>query len=135
MQGWNRTFIETGDVRYRDASCRGADFIVDCIDDRGVFVKGLSPGPLSRTRSYYARAAYGLAWTGVLARNKRYSEVARRHLDWVLEQQQANGWVAYASFVAKDGRDEALTHPLAYVAEGLLESGLLLDEPKYVQAA
>jgi hypothetical protein len=135
MQGWNRTFIETGDARYLDASCRAADFLVDCIDDRGVFVKGLSPGPLSRTRSYYARAASGLAWTGVLAKSERYVAVAHRHFDWVLEQQRPNGWVAYASFVAKDAHDDALTHPLAYVAEGLLDGGLLLNEPKYVEAS
>src|SRR5262249_48699479 len=88
MQGWNRTFIETADSRYLDASRRAADFMVECIDERGVFVKGLSPGPLSRTRSYYARAAYGLAWTGVLARDSRYLDVARRHFDWVLQQQR-----------------------------------------------
>jgi hypothetical protein len=135
MQGWNRTFIETGDSRFLEASCRAARFLVDCIDPRGVFVKGLSPGPVSRTRSYYARAVYGLAWTGVLTKNATYTDAARRHLDWVLEQQRWNGWVSYASFTAQSADDDALTHPLAYVAEGLLEGGLLLDDPKYVRAS
>ena len=135
MQGWNRTFVETGDAKYLDASRRAADFLAGCIDDRGVFVRGLSPGPLSRTRAYYARAAYGLAWTGVLTGDRRYVDVARRHLDWVLQQQRPNGWVSYASFVARNADDDALTHPLAYVVEGLFETGVLLQEPQYIDAA
>lgn len=135
MQGWNRTFVETGDSKYLDAARRAADFLVDCVDDRGVFVKGLSPGPSSQTRAYYARAAYGLAWTGVLTDDRHYVDVARRHLDWVIEQQRPNGWVSYASFVAKSADDDALTHPLAYVTEGLLETGVLLNEPRYLDAS
>lgn len=135
MQGWNRTFVETSDPKYLDAARRAADFLVDCVDDRGVFIRGLSPGPVSQTRAYYARAAYGLAWTGVLTGVGRYVEVARRHLDWVLQQQRRNGWVSYASFVAQTAEDDALTHPLAYVAEGFLETGTLLGEPRYIKAA
>jgi hypothetical protein len=135
MQGWNRTFIETGDSKYLDAARRAADFLADCVDERGVFVKGLSPGPLSRTRAYYARAAYGLAWTGMLTDHRPYLDVARRHLDWVVQQQRPNGWVSYASFVARSADDDALTHPLAYVAEGLLETGLLLKEARYIDAS
>jgi hypothetical protein len=135
MQGWNRTFVETGEQKYLEAARRAADFLADCVDDRGVFVRGLSPGPLSQTRSYYARAAYGLAWTGVLTGVDRYVQVARRHLDWVLQQQQRNGWVSYASFVAQGPEDDALTHPLAYVAEGFFEIGTLLGEKRYIDAA
>lgn len=135
MQGWNRTFVETGESKYLDAARRAADFIAGCVDDRGVFIHGLSPGPLSRTRAYYARAAYGLAWTGLLTGDSRYVDVARRHIDWVIQQQRPNGWVSYASFVARSADDDALTHPLAYVAEGLLETGLLLNEPRYIEAS
>jgi hypothetical protein len=135
MQGWNRTFVETGDGKYLDAARRAADFMSECVDDRGIFVKGLSPGPSSQTRSYYARAVYGLAWTGIITGHRPYIDVARRHLDWVIEQQRSNGWVSYASFVAQTADDDALTHPLAYVAEGLLETGLLLKEPRYVKAS
>jgi hypothetical protein len=135
MQGWNRTFVETGDTKYLEAACRAADFLADCVDEKGVFVKGLSPGPSSHARSYYARAVYGLAWTGILSDCPRYTVVARRHLDWVMQQQRSNGWVSYASFVAKSADDDALTHPLAYVAEGLLEAGVLLDETRYVKAS
>jgi hypothetical protein len=135
MQGWNRTFVETGDAKYLVAARRAAEFMVDCVDHRGVFIKGLSPGPSSRTRAYYARAAYGLAWTGQLANDSRYIEVARRHLNWVVDQQRASGWVSYANFDATSSSDAAMTHPLGYVAEGLLETGLLLKEPRYIDAS
>jgi uncharacterized protein YyaL (SSP411 family) len=135
VQGWNRTFIETGEKKYLEAARRAGEFLADCVDERGIFVKGLSPGPSSLTRAYYARAAYGLAWTGVLANEPRFVEVARRHLDWVVSLQHSNGFVSYASFVARSDADDTLTHPLAYVVEGLFETGLILQEPRYIEAA
>jgi hypothetical protein len=135
MQGWNATFLETNDSKYLGAACRAADFMVDCIDASGEFVKGLSPGPSSVRRAYYARAAYGLAWTGVLANRATYVDAARRHLDWVLRQQRSNGWVSFAGFGNQNPEDPALTHTLAYVAEGLLEAGLVLNDPRYVEAS
>ena len=135
MQGWNRTFLETRDPRYLTASRRAAEFLASCIDDRGVFVAGLSPGPLSRTRAYYARAAYGLVWTGLLVGECRYIEAASRHLDWVVGEQRESGWVAHANFGSKFDDDAPLTHTLAYTAEGLLDAGLLLSQPKYVDAS
>lgn len=135
MQGWNRTFLETGDRKYLDASRRAADYLAECIDEDGVFVRGLSPGPASRTRSYYARAAYGLAWTGTLTANEAYVAAATRNLDWVVRQQHENGWVAHANFGSRFNDDDPLTHTLAYVAEGLLESGVLLEQPRYVEAS
>ncbi|GAF83764.1 unnamed protein product, partial [marine sediment metagenome] len=61
-----------------------------------------------------------------------YATAAQRNLDWALAQQQSNGWFRHAAFRA--GHDP-FTHAIAYTAEGLLESGLLLDEPRYITAA
>jgi uncharacterized protein YyaL (SSP411 family) len=71
----------------------------------------------------------------VLADDRRYVDVARRHLDWVVSQQRPDGWVSYAGFAAASADDDVLTHPLAYVTEGLLETGVLLKEPRYLEAS
>ena len=130
--GWNRVFHETGDRRYLDASVRACRFLIDCLDDDGVFRRGLSPGPTNPTRAYYTRVAYAMAWTGRLTGERQFEEAARRHLDWVMVQQQSDGWFLHAGF---QDDDTPLTHTMAYTAEGLLYAGELLDEPRYIEAA
>jgi uncharacterized protein YyaL (SSP411 family) len=61
-----------------------------------------------------------------------YVKAARRNLDWALSQQQPNGWFQHAAF--RTGEDP-FTQTIAYTAEGLLESGLILNEASYVTSA
>jgi hypothetical protein len=130
--GWNRAFQETGDARFLDASVRACRFLVDCIDEAGIFRRGLSPGPTNPTRAYYTRVACAMAWTARLTGEARFETAARRHLDWVLGQQQPDGWFLHAGF---QDDDTPLTHTMAYTAEGLLDAGELLDDERYVDAS
>ncbi len=61
-----------------------------------------------------------------------YSESAIRNLDWALQQQDYNGWFRHCALIEGE---EPLTHTLAYTAEGLFESGRLLNDPRYMNAA
>jgi hypothetical protein len=130
--GWNRAFQETGESRFLDASVRGCRFLVECVDESGIFRRGLSPGPTNPTRAYYTRVAYAMAWTGRLTGEPTFEAVARRHLDWVLEQLQPDGWFLHAGF---QDDDTPLTHTMAYTAEGLLDAGELLEEDRYIEAS
>ena len=130
--GWNRTFEETGNTAYLEASVKACRYLMDCIDEKGVFIKGLSPGPTNPQRSYYTRVAYAIAWTGHLAGERSFEAAARRHLDWVLSRQLQDGWFQGASFL----EDETpLTHTMAYTAEGLLFAGELLGDDRYISAS
>jgi hypothetical protein len=132
VQGWNRTFLETKDPAYLDASIKACRYLESCVDEEGIFRQGLSPGPTNLIRSYYTRVAHALAWTGRLAGESSFEAAARRHLDWVLLQQRDNGWFAHAQF---HSGENPLTHTMAYTAEGLLDAGLLLEENRYVDAS
>lgn len=81
---------------------------------------------------YNTRAAWPLLATGLIAGERRLIEAARRNLDWALTQQTASGWFATNAFVP--GRSP-FTHTIAYALRGLLESGVLLGEPRYLDAA
>ncbi|PYR48575.1 MAG: hypothetical protein DMF89_15350 [Acidobacteria bacterium] len=130
--GWNRAFQETGDRRYLEASVRACRFLVDCVDEAGIFRRGLSPGPTNPTRAYYTRVAYAMAWTGRLSGEAMFETVARRHLDWVLRQLQPDGWILHAGF---DDDDRPMTHTMAYTAEGLLYAGEVLGDDRYIDAS
>jgi hypothetical protein len=130
--GWNRTFEETKDRKYLDAAVRACEFLVQCVDEVGVFRQGLSPGPKNPTRSYYTRVAWSMCWTSQLAGRPEFGAAARRHLDWVVKHQHADGWFPFASF---QDDEKPLTHTMAYTAEGLLQAGMLTGVDAYVQAS
>ena len=81
---------------------------------------------------YNTRATWALLATGLLAAEPDQVAAARHNLDWALTRQTPCGWFADNAFVP----DRApFTHTIAYAIRGLLESGVLLDEDRYLQAA
>ncbi len=64
--------------------------------------------------------------------NAQYSRVARANLDWALSNQQASGLFDNAAF---HKGDNPYTHNISYSICGLQESGWLLGEARYCEAA
>ncbi|HEY2187669.1 MAG TPA: hypothetical protein VGH48_03820 [Caldimonas sp.] len=81
---------------------------------------------------YNARTAWALLLMNELEFEPRRDAVARRNLDWALQEQQPSGFFDHCSF--ERGR-APFTHTIAYTARGLLESGILLDERRYLDGA
>jgi hypothetical protein len=132
VMGWNQSYAETGESRFLEASIRACRFLIECVDDKGIFRKGLSPGPTNPTRAYYTRVAFAMAWTGRLAGERAFEAAACRHLDWVISQQSEDGWFRFAGF---HDDENPLTHTMAYTAEGMLYAGELLANEHYVNSS
>lgn len=81
---------------------------------------------------YNTRGTWALVKTALLANDETLKRAAVRNLDWALSQQTASGWFANNAFV--EGR-APFTHTIAYAIRGFLESGLLLNQACYVDAA
>ena len=81
---------------------------------------------------YNTRATWPLLSTGLIAGDRRLVQAARKNLDWALTQQTASGWFATNAFVPSR---TPFTHTIAYAIRGLLESGVLLGDGRYVDAA
>jgi len=81
---------------------------------------------------YNTRATWALLKTGLLARDTELIEAARRHLEWALTRQTPSGWFADNAFITNRS---PFTHTIAYAIRGFLESAVLLDEDRYLQAA
>ena len=81
---------------------------------------------------YNTRTAWALLLMNELEFDPQRQAVARSNLDWALAEQQPSGMFDHCAF--ERGR-APFTHTLAYTARGLLESGLLLDERRYVDGA
>jgi hypothetical protein len=81
---------------------------------------------------YNTRATWALLATGLLAGEQALVVSAKHNLDWALTQQTASGWFACNAFVPEHS---PFTHTIAYAIRGFLESGVLLGEERYLQAA
>jgi uncharacterized protein YyaL (SSP411 family) len=126
--GWVSAWRETRHAKYINAARSAADWLLAIQDVSGAWTKYQH---LNTTKVIDTRVALALVNLGLLIESQEYVDAARRNLDWALAQQLANGWFHRASFRP---RQDPFTHTIAYTAEGLLEAGLLLGEPDYVQA-
>ena len=79
-----------------------------------------------------SRVAWALLELYRQTKQDSHRRAAVRNLDWVLGQQDSDGWFRHCAF--REGEDP-YTHTLVYTAEGLFESGCLLDEARYIGAA
>lgn len=128
--GWLAAFDATGDARHLEAAKRAGDWLVAVQDPSGAWTRFQHLGV---TKVIDTRVAWALLELSRRAgRAAPHQRAAERNLDWALTQQEGNGWFQHCAF--REGADP-ITHTLAYTAEGLLESGLLLGEERYVAAA
>ncbi len=130
--GWARAFRETEDERFRKAAARGADFLVEAQDPDGAWRRHGSQYARPGVNVYDARTAWGLLEAGRITGDARHREAAVRNLDFALSRQRPNGWFADCCL-----EDDAapLLHTLAYTMEGLLEAGVLLAMPRFLEGA
>jgi hypothetical protein len=82
--------------------------------------------------TYNTRSAWALLRTGIIANEKDLVDAAKKNIYWGLSQQTSSGWFKTNGF-----KENGLpfTHNIAYAIRGILESGLLLDNEKMINAA
>lgn len=112
-----------------EAAVRAGHWLADQQDDDGCFRRFEHH---DTPHVYNTRATWPLLTAGLLAGESRLVRAARKHLDWALTQQTASGWFATNAFVPWKS---PFTHTIAYAIRGLLESGVLLDEARWLDAA
>ena len=81
---------------------------------------------------YNTRATWALVATAAISDERSLREAAVRHLEWALARQTESGWFRENAF--ETGKSP-FTHTIAYAIRGFLESGLILGEERYVEAA
>ena len=127
--GLVRAAEETGEEVFLRAAHRAADWLVTIADQNGCWTRNEHLGV---PHVYNTRTAWALLRINQLAPAADWVRVARANLDWALSEQHASGFFRECSF--ERGVDP-FTHTIAYATRGLLESGLLLDDMRYLTAA
>lgn len=130
--GWLAAYREYGENKYLDAAKRAGNYLVSVQDSQGLFDRGDSNFALKGATTYNTRVAWALAELGSATGETKYMDAAVKNVENALGKQNEKGW--FADNCLNDP-DKPLLHTIIYATRGVLETGMLLDEAKYVAAA
>ena len=130
--GWLALFNETRQDKYLHAALRAGDFLLSVQDMDGAFNRGNSNFALKGATTYNTRTAWALVELGLATGSQRYIDSGRKNIEHALLKQHDNGW--FGDNCLNDP-EKPLLHTIAYATRGILESGIALNETRYVQAA
>ena len=127
--GLVRAAEATGEAIFKDAARKAADWLVTIADEKGIWSRNEH---LNTAHVYNTRTAWAVLRMNQLEYSSERERVARSNLDWAIREQQSNGFYDNCAFVKGE---PPFTHTIAYATRGLLESGILLNDQKYIDAA
>jgi hypothetical protein len=127
--GLVRAFEETGEADFKIGALRAANWLVDIADDAGHWTRNEH---LNTPHVYNTRTAWAVLRMNQVEYGAERERVARANLDWAVSEQQPSGFFAECAF---ERGVPPFTHTIAYATRGLFESGLLLDNDRYTDAA
>jgi len=84
-------------------------------------------------RAYHSRVAWAMLEYANLKKDFKIKEVAISNLDWVISNQNKNGFFKHCGFL--ENQEEPFLHTIAYTIRGLLESYLLTNDKLYLDSA
>jgi hypothetical protein len=130
--GWLAAYNETLQDKYLQAALRAGDFLVSVQDPNGAFSSGDSNFALKGATTYNARVAWALIELGLASGNGKYIDSGRKNIDHALLKQLDNGWFRDNCL---NNPEKPLLHTIVYATRGILESGIALNDARYVQSA
>lgn len=129
MHGMVAGYLELGLRKCLDAAVRAGHWMVARQDADGCWRRNVHNGV---PHTYNTRAAWALLRTGLIAEDNELVAAGERNIRWALTQQTGSGWFATNAFTPDRS---PYTHTIAYAIRGILESGLLLDNQQFIDAA
>ncbi len=129
LSGLCDIFSATKDSRYYKSAKMAADFLVKNQNKDGSWLKYSYDG---KAHSYDSKVSHALLKYYALSGKKIYKFSAVKGLNKVLKFQNKNGWFRNAEL---PNFKFPPTHTIAYVIEGLLDSGLMLNNVRYIKSA
>lgn len=132
IRGMLAAHRENNNPKYLDAAIRAGDWLCGIQHSEGYWKKHAL---MDRPRVYdsYTDAPLLMLWE--ITKNDPYKKAAIRNLEWIIEHKQnENGWLEDCDNTVKRN-DKPILHTIAYTIDGLLHSGKILKQEKYIMAA
>jgi uncharacterized protein YyaL (SSP411 family) len=122
-------YMRTHEARYLEAAIRAGDWLVSALRGEPMWRSSEYKGT---PHTYNTRTAWALLRLNLVAPRSEFVDAARRNLDWAVGNQADSGFFRHNAF--KEG-DVPYTHNISYAICGLQESGWILGDSRYVDAA
>jgi len=121
--GLTRTFVETGEEKYRLAFEKAVHWLLELLKPDGswrqyAYVPGYTP-------SYYTRVVWAVLNANQVLRQAGIDQQMQQALDFYLQKITPNQSIQDWAFAPGEA---AFTHTIAYTLRGMLESALLLEQ-------
>lgn len=129
LHGWVSLLEVREDEQIRTAARKAVEWLIQEQEADGSWVKSAF---LGRAHTYYTMVDWALVRYSNLTGDECARATAAKHLNWTLLNQRENGWYDLCDFGAGEA---VLTHTISYTTQGLVESGRLLGEERYIQSA
>ncbi len=127
--GLVRAFEDAGDPAFKRGALRAANWLVNIADKEGRWTRNEH---LGTPHVYNTRTAWAVLRMNQVEYGVERERVARANLDWAVIEQQPSGFFDECAF---ERGASPFTHTIAYATRGLLESGELLKDTRYLDAA
>ena len=132
VRGLIAAYEYASDEKYLQAFEKGCNWLCQVQDPKGYWKKYAL---MNAFRVYDSYVDAPLLHAFNITKNKMYKECAIQNLEWIInEKQQNNGWFEDCDNTEKRN-EKPIIHTIAYTLDGLIDSGFLLNEMKYVEAA
>ena len=131
LRGLIAAWEKSGNSKFQDSALRGATWLLSVQDPDGAWRRFTSPLTPAKEHAYDVLTAWGLFMAGKTFEQPEFCEAALKQYGWTQSLQKLNGFFAQASF---DQQGDTLSHPLAYVVEGIYEIALITDDPKGIES-
>ena len=129
LQGLVRASIESRSAETLQRAAAAGDWLVSVQNANGSWSgAGAYQG---QPHTYYTMVSWGLALLAAESGERQHAAAAEKNLDWALAQVRPSGWI---DGINLQGHPSYL-HFIAYVIQGMLESGILLGRNDAVKAA
>lgn len=129
LHGWLDLHHALGEDRFLGPAERAGRFLVETQDSDGAWRGRHSFRGIPHV--YKSRVAWALIRLSEATGDDGYRRAALRNLEWVLAKQRENGWFECCEFQPGQLPN---THGIAYTLRGLLESHVLVGEPRLLDA-
>jgi len=131
LLGMADAYFVTKKVAYRKSMIAAADYLLAQQNPNGSWNETNYHG---NVHGYHSRVALALVKTYYHTKQRKYLTAAKKNLNWTVSLQRRNGWFEHADLPGFPEKNP-ITHSLTYTIEGLLFSGILLKEQRYVRSA
>ncbi len=131
IRGLLSVYCETDDSKILKSAIKAGNWLVEIQEANGSWVKHAFMGV---ARVYDSYVDVPLIHLSTITKDTKYREAAIKNLNWIIENKQnSNGWFQDCDNTIKHN-DKPILHTICYTIDGLIESGILLNEPKFIKA-